>query len=426
MIRAQKLLLAAIAVLVVACAATPPPVLTPTTGDARFLIDPRTGWKGSATPALTRSFEEAWRDVLAGDFVTAKERLRSIRTKNADYDPALLAEAAIAMRETRVDDARAITAQVLARDPEYTAASVYQAEIDLADNQIRSAYDRYRAIAALPDAPPTAAERIAELETRVFDQLYSGAMRASDTEAVRLLREALTINPTATAARVFLVQRLVAQQKYDDARRELEPLLNSGDADRSEIQEALAEIDIGKGRYQQAINRYERLTRRDSDGRFARRLAEIKERFAQENMPPQYSRAVEAEAITRSDLAVLLYWKLTAIRFAQDVPAPPIAIDIAEVPGRDELIRAIALGIFQVDPITRRVNPFASVTAASLARTAARVLALRGASCARGLTDPAKVLGACAVSDPTAGGSDTIVSGRTAAATIEQIERMLR
>ena len=411
--------------MVVACATAPPPVVEPQ-GEARFLIDPRIGWKGTATPAVDKAFEDAWRYAAAGNFVTARERLTKIRSRNAGYAPALLAEAAIAIREGRAADARAITAQLLQEDPEYTAAAVYQAELDIADNQIRSAYDRYRAIAAKAGAPAIANERIAELQTRVFDQLYGAALRANDAEAVKLLREALVINPSATAARVALVQRLVAQRNFDEARRELDPLLNSGEADRNEVQEALAEIDAGKGRFQQAINRYERLVRRDSDGRYARRLADLKERYAQENMPPQYSRAVETDAITRADLAVLLYWKVTAVRFAQDVPAPPIAIDIAEAPGRDELIRAIALGIFQVDSITRRVSPFTPVTTTSLARTLGRVLTLRGANCARGVNDPIRALAACNIADPMLAGAEMPVSGRVAATLVDQIERALR
>lgn len=417
--------LAAIAVAVVACAPPPPPVVFPPQGDARFLVDPRTGWTAATSPSVDRAFEAAWRYVMAADYTTARQRLKTLREKSGEYPPASLAEAAIAIHEARMEDARAIASRLAAQYPDYTAANIYLAEIDLAENELRSAYDRYRAIAAMPDAPATVAERVGELQTRVFDQLFGAATRAGDAEAVRLLREALTINPAATAARVLLAERLVAQQRYDDARRELDPLLSGAEAERSEVQEALAEIDVGKGRYQQAINRYERLTRRDSEGRFARRLQEIKEKFAQENMPPQYSRALEAESITRADLAVLLYWKLTAIRFAQDVPAPPIAIDVSEVPGRDELIRAIALGIFQVDPITRRVNPFTPVTTASLARTAARVLAIRGAPCARNMTSD-KVLASCGIADPSSGGSEAPVSGRVASTFIDQMDRALR
>jgi tetratricopeptide (TPR) repeat protein len=413
-----RTILPAIVLMIAACAAPPPPAVVVPEGEARFLTDPRVGWTGTSTPAVDRAFENAWRYILAGDFTKARERLDYIRTKNADYAPATLADAAIAIREKRLEDARAIADRLLERYPNYTAAAVYEAEIDIAENRLESAYDRYRSIVGKEGAPPTAADRVAELQTRIFDRLYGAALTAKDAESVRLLREALKINPSASAARILLVQRLVAQRQYDEARRELDPILSSGEADKVEVQEALAEIDVGKGRYQQAINRYERLTRRDPDGRFARRLAEIKDAFAEANMPTQYRRALESESISRADLAVLLYWKLTAIRFAQDVPAPPIAIDIGEVPGRDELIRAIALGIFSVDPITRRVNPYATVNAASLSRTAARVLALRGSSC--------RTLAACGIEDPATAGDDGVVSGRTAAALIDQLERVVR
>jgi tetratricopeptide (TPR) repeat protein len=418
LIRNRWFIPAALAVMLAACAAPPPPVVVPQ-GDARYIVDPRTGWTAATAPAVDRGFETAWRYVQAGDFTAARERLDAIRAKNGDYAPAVLANAAIAIREKRLDDAMTIIDDLLHRHPDYTAAQIYAAEIDVAENRLRAAYDRYRSIAAKPNAPPIAAERATELQTRVFDQLYGAALSASDTEAVRLLRDALTINPAATAARILLAQKLVAQRNFDEARRELDPVLSSGDADRAEVQEALAEIDIGKGRYQQAINRYERLTRRDTDGRFARRLAEIKDQFAEANMPPQYTRALEAESITRADLAVLMYWKVTAIRFAQDVPAPPIAIDISDVTGRDELIRAIALGIFPVDPITRRVNPLAAVTAGALSRIGSRILALRGAPCG-------KTLAACGIDDPAAMGEDVSVSGRAAAAMLDRIDKSLK
>ena len=416
----------AIVVFVAACAAPPPaPVVAPQ-GEARFLVDPRTGWPPTANAAVDRAFEAAWRYIVAGDTTSARERLDTVRSKAPDYAPADLADAAIAIREKRLDDARTIVDRVAEMHPRFIAASIYEAEIDIAQNQLRSAYDRYRAIAARPGVPDTVTERLADLQTRLFDQLYHAAATGRDAEAIPLLRQALTIDPAATAARILLVQKLVATKQYDDARRELDPLVNSGDADRPEVQEALAEIDIGEGRYQQAINRYERLTRRDPDGHYARRLTEIKDQFAEANMPPQFQRALEAESITRADLAVLMYWKVTGIRFAQDVPPPPIAIDIGEVPGRDELIRAIALGIFPVDPITRRVNPSATVNALTLQRIAARILMLRGAACARGVgSDPARVLAACSVDDPTVVGEEVSVSGRTAAASLDQIVRAL-
>jgi hypothetical protein len=145
-------------------------------------------------------------------------------------------------------------------------------------------------------------------------------------------------------------------------------------------------------------------------------------------MPPQFRRAIESESITRGDLAVLMYWKVASVRFASNMAAPPIAIDIGETPGRDEIVRAMALGIYQVDPVTRRVGPYSPVNAGALTRTAARILTLRGATCARGAgNDSQKVLAACAIVDPTLGaGIEAPVSGRVAAGVMEQVDRALK
>jgi hypothetical protein len=188
----------------------------------------------------------------------------------------------------------------------------------------------------------------------------------------------------------------------------------------------LAEIDVGRRRYQEAIVRYDRLARRTKEPRYARRLDEIKEEWSMANMPPQYRQALESSALTRSELAVLLYWTVPSIRFAQNLGSPPIAIDIENVAGREEIIRAIAIGLFDIDPVTRRVSPFRTVTAERLSRHLARVLQLRGASCTRGVASE-KVLSACNVTDPLATlPEDATVTGRDAAKMLADVARALQ
>jgi len=418
--------IAALAVVLSSCAPPPAPVAAPAPqGNDRYIIDPRAGYESQPTPANAKRFDEAWRAILAGDYTTARKKLDEIRAKEPGYAPVQLAEAAIDLRQGKTDAARPIVERVLSKRPGYTAAEVYAAEIAIAEKRTREAYDIYRALAGHPGAPPFVDERIAELRTTLIDQLYNASLAAPDDEAVRLLRDALAINPGASAARVLLVQKLVGQHKYDEARTELEPLLSTADVDRNEIQEALAEIDISRGRYEAAIARYERLSKRDR--RFAARLDEIKQQYAEANMPPQFRRAIESESVTRGDLAVLMYWKVASVRFASNIAAPPIAIDIGETPGRDEIVRAMALGIYQVDPITRRVGPYSPVNAGALTRIASRLLTLRGASCARGAgNDPQKVLAACAIVDPALGaGPEAPVTGRVAAGVLEQVDRAL-
>jgi tetratricopeptide (TPR) repeat protein len=416
-----------LAALLVAASCTPvdvpPPAVTPQ-GDDRYLIDPRTGAEATLPATVASKFEAAWRYVVAGNEMEAERRLADIQKTNPDLLPVMLAHAAMDIKGGRFDDASAAVAEVLARSPESLAARVYEAEIAVRRGQTRPALDLYQAIAARADAPGIANERVGQLRDALFNELYAAAQNAPDPEAARLLREALMINAGATEARVLLAQKLLAQKRYDEARKELDPLLNTI-ADRAEIQEMLAEIEVGRGRYQEAIVRYDRLARRTKDPRYERRLEEIKQEWSAANMPAHFRDALESVALTRAELATLLYWTVPSVRFAQNLGSPPIAVDIEDVQGREEMIRAIALGLYEVDPVTRRVSPFRPVNAGRLSALLARVLTLRGAACARGLSQD-KVLAACEVTDPLATYSaDAAVTGRDAQKMLEQLAKKL-
>ncbi len=423
----KKTLLALAAVVILAACAgtgTPPPVAAPR-GESRFLIDPRIGFPQTPQPAVERKFEIAWRFVLAADFLEARKRLADLRSKNPEYLPAALAEAAADILQERLDAALAAVQRLEDRRPDYMAARVYDAEIAMRQHRTERAYDIYRTLSQEPNAPAIVTERLHIVQDRLFEELFAQAQGAPNDQAIVLLREALTLNPGAMNARVLLADRLIAQKAYEEARQTLEPVINSADADKPEVQEALAEIELGRGQYQQAMIRYDRLSRRTHDPRYARRLEQIKEAWNAANMPPQYQMAIESAAINRGDFAVLMYWTLTSVRFAQDLGTPPIAIDIEGVPGRDEIIRAMAIGLYDVDPVTRRVSPNRPISAAGLARLAARLLALRGAACARGVPSD-HVLEACAITDPSANDPpDAPVNGRTAEALLDQIEKVL-
>lgn len=428
----MKRAFAIVAALIVVAACTPPPAPKPVpqpvksaTGDMRYLVDPRTGYDKTLPPALDRRFTEAWQLIVAGDFAGGRRRLEEIRAKEPGFTPVRLAEAAIDLLEGRVAEARTAAERILTRNP-YFAAEVFEASLLVAEKKTRRAYEAYRQIAAKPNAPPTTAERIVQLGRELSDQLFASAQAAPDAEAIRFLREALAISPEMQAARMLLVQKLIVTKQYGEARKAITPIVSVGD-DRPDVQEALAEIEIGEGFYQGAVDRYERLVRLSKEPRYRARLEEIKEQFAHANMPPQYRRAIENPAITRADLAILMYWDVMSIRFAQNLGAPPIATDIGEMPGRDEVIRAIALGIYTVDPVTRRVSPHGPVTNGSLARIAARVLVLRGAACAKGAgSDPQKILAACRIDDPSLASPDVPASGRDAERVMDAVDKVLK
>lgn len=419
--------------IVASCAPTaaPPPTVTPT-GDERFLIDPRTTFTDVVKPDLARRFEAAWRFHLAGNDVEARRRLDEIVLKNPNFFPAQMALAAIDIREANDPAAtdRIERVKALAGDA-YLPPFVYEAEIAIRANDTRRALTLYRGIAQRERGPTFAAERVAQLETALFNQLFTAAKSAGGPEAIALLREALTLQREGTDARVMLVQRLIAEKQFEEARRELDPLVNT-DPGRNEVQEALAEIDLGRGRFEDAVKRYERLSARTRDPRYAQRLEHIKSEWSSMNLPAYVHAARQSQSLTREEFAVLLYWTVPSIRFAQNLGTPPIAIDI-DVAGRDELVRATAIGLYEVDAVTRRVSPARPINASRLTVLTARVLTLRGAACARGipyerdeLARAQKILAACGVADPSAGvPPDEPATGAMARAALEQIAKVL-
>ncbi len=419
--KSTKTFLFAALMLLAACGTTSvvmPPAVTPE-GDDRFLIHPLTGV--SVAPAASERFVAAYRYAMAGNEVEADRLIADLRQRNPELlVPTQLLEALIYIRESRFDQAAAMLQRVREREPDNVVAKVYEAEMAIRQKQTRIAYDLYR---QLPDVP-TAAERLAQLEGALFNELYAAAQTAPDAEAIRLLREALTFNAGAVEPRILLAQKLVAGRSFDEARRELEPLLDTS-ADRTEVQEMLAEIDAGRGRYQEAILRYDRLARRTKDPRHQQRLDAIKSEWSAANMPSHYRAALESTALTRAELAVLLYWTVPSIRFAQNLGTPPIAVDVQDVAGREEMIRAIAIGMYEVDPVTRRVGPYRTVSAARLSTLLHRVLALRGAPCARGMAAE-KVLSACGVEDPLATmAPEATVTGRDALRYLQQLAKKM-
>jgi len=411
------------ALLVASCTSTSTaPVVTPQ-GDDRYLVDPRMGWETAIPPAVAKRFDAAWRFVLAGSEAEARRRLGEIAVRNPGFAPVDVAAAALDMKDGRLDAALATVTSTLVRHPGYLAAQVYEAELAVRMKNTRTAYDLYRELSAQPNAPVTASERVAQLRETLFNELYVAAQSAAPAESARLLREALAFNPGALEPRILLAHRLIEQGQFEEARREIDPVLTIA-ADRPETQAILAEVEVGRGRHQEAIVRYERLAKRTKNPHYERRLAEIKRDWQAANMPPHVREAMNSEAVTRAELATLLYWTVPAIRFAQNVGAPTIAVDIEEVAGRDEIIRAIALGLFDVDPVTRRVMPLRVVTASRLSSFLTRVLNQRRAACAQGAGD--RALAACSIPDPLATHPpDAPVAGRDVVTALEQIAKQL-
>lgn len=399
MLRQTTLLAAAVAMLAVACTTTPPapPV------DARAPIgslpaDPRLGYSGPEDANRRRTLDAALAELARGERARAVRRLEELASGPAPYEPAALTLGALALAEADLDRAEAHIGAVTNRDP-WPAADFYRAELAYRRGSFREALELFQRVAPPPQGPAVASERIESIRTRLFDELYASALAADAESAVADLRDALRYRPDSTAARLLLAQKLIAAGRLAEARMELDPLLTGRGSESVEVQQALAEIEAGRGRYEDAIARYEKIVRLDPRPEYTRRLESIKRDFALANMPPHYRAAVASLALTRVEFAILAYWTVSPVRFGQPSGSPPVAVDVGNIAGREELVKAIAFGILPVDRATRRADPDRIMTAANAARFLHRVLTVRGGpSCSAGSTgDPLGALTQCGI-----------------------------
>lgn len=407
------------------CATSTPPAATPPVPESGHLVNPRLGYKPSTPALIGKHFDEAWQSFLSGDRTAAHQRFVALEAQS--YAPAFVGDAAVAFQQGDLAQAQRLLDKARSAAGDYPAEQIYAAEVALARGDQRRAFDLYTEALRSGDAPEISRSRLAEIRKTLFEQIYTRALSAPDEEAVGLLREALGILPSSDPARLLLARHEVALRRFDEAQQDIQPLLTGTDPERPAIQELLAEIDAGHGHFSEAIGRYERLSRRDPDPRYAQRLNDLKAQFNAANMPPVYQRAVESPVITRADLAVLMYWQIAFVRFPRNLASPPIATDI-DVPGREEIIRAMALGLYPVDPVTRRVDPGRTISGQALARIAARLLLLGGAPCSRQLPyDPSeqvraqRILEACAISSPALEAAAASVSGHDARELLEKV-----
>jgi tetratricopeptide (TPR) repeat protein len=421
------LAIAILALLTAACATTPPvPPPSPSAQFGTLSVDPRLGYTGPSEPGGVRRFDAAMHDLMAGRTAMAKEKLQAAA---ASHPPARLALAALAIEEGDLDTAGRLLS-VLPDSPGWTSAGYYRARLLEARGEHEPALLAYRALSASPSAPARTAERIVALETRLFDETYQQALAGGGDASIRQLRRALEFRPDSSAARLLLAQKLLEKGDLAQARMELDPLLRTAQGEEIAVQATLAEIDAGRRRFEDAISRYERVVERDPNPRYRTRLDEIKREFARSNMPPRYRAAESSPALTRAELATLIYWNVNTVRFGRPLADTPIAIDIANVEGREEVIRAIAWGIWNVDPVTRRVDPGRIVTGQIAARALYRVLTLSGLPpcAASAIPDPQRgdaavaALRSCGVDVTNIQmAPDAPVSGKWAVAALEKI-----
>lgn len=409
----------------VGCVTTAPAPTEPVSDTARNLIDPSSGFAGGSAAALENS-KLAWRAFQSGQLARAEQIWREILMSDPDFAPARVGLASVAVARNQLERAGELTAGI---EP-YPASIVLEAELLASQGRVVEAAEALRPLTSRPETASQVISRYEGLRERAIARLLTEAdVTSLPAEKITILKRALDLAPQDLDLRLRLVEELIDTGSFADARSILQPALEHS-ATVNRVQAAFAEIEIGEGKYQSAMRRYERLVSRTDDVVYAERLERAKRLWHESTLPQQFQLAVRSPNITREQLATLLFWKLPSIRFAQNLRQPEIVVDIGDVMAKEELIRVLSIGLLPVDRRTRTARPRRTVTADELLTTVAaalRYVSSDPCTSAGSASTPAETLRACGIEivhlqrDPLA-----FVTGEMASAIVDQIVELDR
>ena len=365
-----------------------------------FPLDPRSGLTGSIEDPVDRG----WKALLAGDTAGAE---RDFGRASASQNPATARAGEIGTIEVLVLTRRSAEAielcgQLLARG-EGTAALLSacgEARARTADPV--GAVELYDRAASAAPGLPGLASRAEELRRAAAGALLDEAARAAEAgrrdEARRQVARALGWSSRSAE---ILVRAGDVECEAGDRERALEyyrEAMEIGGVDTA-VEEKAGDIALELRDYSAAVAIFDSLAARSP--RFASRAAEARLAFRVANWPDAEREAARARRLTRSGAALLVWWVFPEVREARVESAGIVATDVLERKDSRVMMRAVSLGLLEVDPDTHRARPDAPLTRV----VAARMLLLLASRLARSGPMPACFQGA---PGPGKGGQESI------------------
>ncbi len=374
---------AAILVLAVSCA-TPPKAPPPRD---RFPLDPREGASGAFPPDA----QGGWMSLLAGDASGARAEFEVARRQEPGSLPVRIGEIEALVAAGALPEARAACAEAMPGSGPAGATLpllVACGEAEARSGQPIAGYDLYRQAASRASERAGITARAAELRVQARDRASKEAQEASarkDWAAARLAAgRAIEIDPDSAAAREAAgdVEReagegSAALERYGEA-------LQRNPSSR-ELQGKIARLAADRGDWASAVPALERLAAEDPS--FEAEAEEARLSFRLSNWPEPERAAARSSRLTRGDAARLVWWMVPEVRQVR-VSTGIIASDIVDRSDREQIARAVGLGLLDVDRETHRARPDALLTFGAYARLDLRLYALLApAGSARCLSD---------------------------------------
>jgi tetratricopeptide (TPR) repeat protein len=188
-------------------------------------------------------------------------------------------------------------------------------------------------------------------------------------EARRKTARALASAPRSAPLFVRAGDVACALGDRDEALSDYREALSAGGLD-PETEARIAGVALESGDPGLAVSIYERLSA--DDARYRARAAEARLEFRISNWPDAERTAARARRLTRAGAASLVWWMFPEVREAR-VTTGVVATDLLERRDSRAMMRAVSLGLLDVDPDTHRARPDAPLTRAAAARLLVRL-----------------------------------------------------
>ncbi len=360
-LRVPALLLVAGAILLsIGCASSGTPSAR---RSERFPLDPREELSGPFPDGV----ETGWQALAAGDAQTAEREFLRARSGGAHLAAEIgLIESRVVLGQIKeaVDSCeKALTGPVTI--PLLVACGEARARND----QVFEAHELYARAAARAPGRPALKERAGELEKEAIESLArsasSGAKDQKYPDARRRIARAIELRPGDAGLHALAGE---IELGAGDTEKAFERFREAYRLDPTNVpvQEKVAELALERDPAL-AVSVLDELSRKDP--RYQDRAAAARLAFRISNWPPAERDIARSERLTRAGAATLVWWMFPEIREAK-VSASIIASDAVSRRDSRAVLRAVSLGLLDVDRGTHRARPDAGLTR----RTAARMV----------------------------------------------------
>lgn len=335
----------------------------------KFPLDPREEIAGP----FPEGVESGWAALVAGDAVTAEKefsRARAARPNRA---------AEIGLIESRL--LRGRTAEALSGCREALAGAanptvpllVACGEAHARAGEVFEAHELYARAAARSRERSAIRERATELKSEMVEALRkaasSGAKDKNFPDARGRVDRAIEIDPGDARLHALAGEIELSAGNSDRAFERFREAYRL-DPKNVGVQEKLADLAIAKDPAL-AVSVLDSLARHDLH--YRERAAEARVAFRASNWPAAERDAAGSERLTRAQAATLVWWMFPEIRETK-VTTSVIASDAVSRRDTPAILRAVSLGLLDVDRETHRARPDGLLTRRAAARMLLRLL----------------------------------------------------